>query len=232
MKLVNPWPDNRKITSPFGYRIHPITKKRTLHRGVDVAGRFPVTSAGDGIVEHIGYSPNGGGHVVIIGHGSGIWSVYYHGRTATKLNRGQRVSAGEFIYESGSTGVSTGDHLHFEIRKGSRAWGNQVDPEPYLTNGAGPGAAEIQVNGRLDRATIQKWQDVLKANGYDPGMVDGRMGPRTVKAIQKSVRVRADGVLGPVTKMAVENKVGMRMDGEWDRLDISAIQRQLNRGEW
>ena len=233
MKLQNPWPADRRVTSPYGYRIHPITKKRTLHRGVDVAGRFPVTAAGDGTVDHIGYSAKGGGHVVIIGHGSGIWSVYYHGRTATALRKGQRVSAGDFIYESGSTGASTGDHLHFEIRKGSRAWGSQVDPMPYLDgNGAGPGASEIQVNGRLDRATIAKWQAVLQAKGFEPGMVDGRMGPRTVKAIQKSSGVRADGVLGPVTRMAVEKKLGLRGDGEWDREDISAIQRQLNRGEW
>lgn len=233
MKLQNPWPADRRVTSPYGYRIHPITKKRTLHRGVDVAGRFPVTAAGDGTVDHIGYSAKGGGHVVIIGHGSGIWSVYYHGRTATALRKGQRVSAGDFIYESGSTGASTGDHLHFEIRKGSRAWGSQVDPMPYLDgNGAGPGASEIQVNGRLDRATIAKWQAVLQAKGFEPGMVDGRMGPRTVKAIQRSAGVRSDGVLGPVTRMAVEKKLGLRGDGEWDREDISAIQRQLNRGEW
>lgn len=233
MRLQNPWPADRRVTSPFGPRRHPISgKPATLHRGVDVAGRFPVTAAGDGTVDHIGYSQNGGGHVVIIGHGSGIWSVYYHGRTVTKLKKGQRVSAGEFIYESGSTGASTGDHLHFEIRKGSRAWGNQVDPMPYLEKGAGPGEAETAVNGRLDRATIRKWQTVLQAKGYEPGMVDGRLGPRTIKAIQRSARVRADGVLGPVTRMAVEMKLGLRGDGEWDREDISAIQRQLNRGEW
>ena len=109
-RLRNPWPEGYTINkrSPYGWRIHPITKKRALHRGVDVAGRFPVTAAGDGTVDHIGFSRNGGGHVVIIGHGSGIWSVYYHGRTATKLRKGQRVDAGQFIYESGSTGASTG----------------------------------------------------------------------------------------------------------------------------
>ena len=48
----------------------------------------------------------------------------------------------------------------------------------------------------------------------------------------RSAGVRADGVLGPVTRMAVEKKLGLRGDGEWDREDISAIQRQLNRGEW
>lgn len=233
MKLQNPWPSSRKVTSPYGYRIHPITKKKTLHRGVDVAGRFEVTSAGAGVVEHIAYSPNGGGHVVIINHGSGIWSVYYHGRTATTLRKGQRVDAGAFIYESGSTGMSTGDHLHFEIRKGSRAWGNQVDPMPYLEgNGAGPGAGEIQVNGRLDRATIRKWQEVLKAAGFDPGMADGRMGPRTVSAIQKSVNVRPTGVLGPETMKAVQRKLGVKDDGDWGRITISALQRELNRGQW
>lgn len=230
MKLTNPWPKGYRITSPFGYRIHPITKVRTLHRGADVAGRFPVTAAEEGDVVHIGWSPKGGGHVVILKHGTKLYTVYYHGRTKTGLRKGQRVETGTFIYDSGSTGSSTGDHLHFEVRT-SRVWGSQVDPELYLSDST-PTGGPISVNGRLDRATIRRWQELLKEAGHNLGLVDGRMGPRTTKAIQASVGVRADGIMGPVTRAAVQKYVGVREDGVWGRLTISAIQRRLNTGQW
>lgn len=231
MKLQKPWPDNKRITSPFGYRIHPITGGRKLHRGVDVAGRFPVTAAEEGDIVHVGWSPKGGGHVVIIKHGTRLYTVYYHGRTKTALRKGQRVEAGTFIYDSGTTGASTGDHLHFEVRT-SRAWGTQVDPELYLEKGASVTGRPLTVNGRLDRATIRRWQELLKEGGHNVGLIDGKMGPRTITGIQKSVNVRPDGNLGVVTRKAVQRKLGVREDGVWGRLTISALQRQLNKGEW
>lgn len=130
MKLSKPWPADRHIRSPFGYRIHPISGRRKLHRGVDVGGSFPVHCAGDGVVAHVGYSAKGGGHVVIVKH-DGIFTVYYHGAHATEWKKGQQINRGDFIYQSGTTGASTGDHLHFEVRT-ARAWGSQVDPVPYL----------------------------------------------------------------------------------------------------
>lgn len=235
MKLQNPWPSGKRVNSGYGPRRHPITgKPGVMHRGVDVSGRYQVTSAGDGIVHSKGFNAKGGGHWVKIDHGSGVYSVYYHGRAATKLNKGDRVEAGTFIYESGSTGASTGDHLHFEIRKGpgAPAWGTDVDPMPYLQGGAGPGSQPVQPNGRLDRATITRLQELLKKAGHNPGMIDGRMGPRTIKALQASVGVRADGVLGPVTRAAVQRHVGVKETGEWDRETIGAIQRHLNGGRW
>jgi hypothetical protein len=238
MKLVNPWPAGKRVTSPYGPRRHPITgKPGVMHRGVDVAGRFPVTSAGEGIVHSKGYNAKGGGHWLKIDHGSGIYSIYYHGRSASELKKGDRVQAGTFIYESGSTGLSTGDHLHFEIRTRSKsptapAWGSDVDPMPYLQGGSGPGSQPTRPTGRLDRATIQRWQELLKQAGQNPGVIDGRIGPRTIKAIQASVGVRADGVLGPVTRGAVQRHIGVRETGEWDRETIGALQRHLNRGRW
>lgn len=233
MKLQNPWPADKRVTSPYGPRRHPISgKPGVMHRGVDVAGRFPVTAAGDGVVVHIGWSPRGGGHVVIIDHGSGVHSVYYHGRTKTELKKGQRVDAGAFIYESGSTGASTGDHLHFEIRKPTRAWGQDVDPMPYLQDGAGPGSSEIRVTGRLDRDTIRRWQELLNKQGQNAGMVDGRMGERTIKAIQQSVGVRPSGTMGSVTIEAIQRYLGEKIDGVMGRMTISAIQRKLNSGRW
>ena len=107
MKLQNPWPAGYSINknSPFGYRIHPISKKKKFHNGVDVGGTFPVTAAADGVVSKIGWSPKGGGHTVLIDHGD-IVTVYYHGAHKTRLRKGQRVQAGDFIYTSGTTGAA------------------------------------------------------------------------------------------------------------------------------
>jgi murein DD-endopeptidase MepM/ murein hydrolase activator NlpD len=132
-RLVNPWPEGRTINarSPYGYRVHPITGKRTFHHGVDVAGVFPVTAAADGVVQHIGWNATGGGNTVLINHGD-IVTVYYHGRERTKLKVGQQVKAGQFIYTSGSTGSSTGAHLHFEVRRPGGRWGDTMNPEDFL----------------------------------------------------------------------------------------------------
>ena len=135
MKLQNPWPEGYKINarSPFGWRRHPISGKKKFHNGVDVAGSFPVTAAADGVVSKIGWSPRGGGHTVLIDHGE-IVTVYYHGAHRTALKKGQKVSTGDFIYTAGSTGASTGDHLHFEVRNRGGRWGDVLDPELFLVD--------------------------------------------------------------------------------------------------
>lgn len=132
-RLQNPWPKGFSINakSPYGYRIHPITRQRTFHQGVDVAGSFPVTVPADGKVLKVGWSPSGGGHTVLIDHGD-IVTVYYHGKTKTGLKVGQQVKAGDFIYTAGSTGSSTGNHLHFEVRRPGGKWGDTLDPELFL----------------------------------------------------------------------------------------------------
>ena len=228
MRLQNPWPADRSInkSSGYGWRTHPISGKRAFHRGVDVAGSFPVTAAGDGVVGHIGFSRTGGGHVVGIDHGS-VWTFYYHGAHATWLRVGQRVEAGDAIYWSGNTGASTGAHLHFEVRR-SKRWGNTLDPVPYLAGGA-PVAAN-KVSGRLDKTTWKQWQTALKAHGYR-GRIDGIPGKMTYKAIQQWVGVTADGKIGPNTRKAVQAKLGVKADGKWGKLTISALQRKLNTGK-
>ena len=237
MRLVNPWPDNRRITGPRGMRRHPVTGEMKMHRGIDIAGTFPVTSAGDGVVHSKGFNARGGGHWAKIDHGSRIYSVYYHGREATKLNKGDRVSAGDFIYTSGSTGMSTGPHLHFEIRKGSPAWGADVDPLPYLEGGAGPGAGDLPINGKLDRATIRKWQDALKDKWRYRGRIDGVFGPLTWKAIQESVKPHGyrgpiDGVPGANTYKALQTKLGRPATGRITSEDVRILQDLLNRGAY
>jgi murein DD-endopeptidase MepM/ murein hydrolase activator NlpD len=109
------------ITSPFGYRIHPITGAKKLHSGTDfgVPCGTPIRAAGDGIVVTSGWT-GGYGNRVVISHGKikgdSIASTYNH-NTKLKVHDGQKVKKGQVISYSGTTGASTGCHLHFEIMK-------------------------------------------------------------------------------------------------------------------
>ena len=253
MKIYNPAP-GRKTTSPYGPRKHPITGEyNKMHHGIDYGGTFDVLAAQDGIIEHVGYSANGGGHVVIIKHASDFYTVYYHGRERTKFNVGDRIKAGEKVYTSGSTGASTGPHLHFEVRTPTRAWGRTADPARYMVDGKPPednsdivpsiGGPEnfysgLKVDGRLGRRTWRAWQEVLKNKYGYQGIVDGKPGPMTWKAIQKSSGSKQDGIPGPNTRKAVQRRLkalkeyGGRIDGVWGKGTISALQRALNAGKY
>lgn len=110
-----PVPGHHRITSPFGYRIHPILKYRKLHTGVDIGAPngTPVVSAGSGTVIASRFM-SGYGNCIMIDHGGKV-TVYGH-LSSRAVSPGQSVSAGETIGYVGSTGMSTGAHLHFEVR--------------------------------------------------------------------------------------------------------------------
>jgi len=122
------WPVVGWISSTYGWRTHPITGKRHLHSGIDIAAaagtkvrataRGKVTLAG----EYGGY-----GLTVIIDHGTGISTLYAHNQQLF-VSQGQMVEKGDIIAAVGSTGVSTGPHLHYEVRLN----GEPVNPYPYL----------------------------------------------------------------------------------------------------
>lgn len=120
--------ERRVITSPFGYRNHPFTGNWELHRGTDyrAAMNSSVFSCGDGTVLSTGELADYGKYI-IISHRNGYTSLYGH-LDRILVRRNQRVLEGEIIAESGNTGISTGPHLHFEIRKN----GSPVDPENLL----------------------------------------------------------------------------------------------------
>jgi hypothetical protein len=197
---------------------------------VDVAGSFPVTAAADGVIGHIGFSRTGGEHVVGIDHGS-IWTFYYHGAYATEFRKGDRVQAGDVIYQSGTTGASTGVHLHFEVRKRGGRWGNTLDPVPFL-NGAAVVVkpALLKVDGRMGRNTWKAFQTALTNAGFPLGRIDGRPGRMTYTAIQKWAGAEPDGVWGPLSRKSVQAKLGVKPDGVWGRITVSALQRALNDG--
>jgi len=114
------------VSSPFGWRIHPIFHTRRLHTGVDLAAPegTPVYAAGDGVVERAGWS-SGYGRFVMIRHVNGYETAYGHlSRIADVTQVGAAVRQGQVIAYVGHTGFATGPHLHFEIRIN----GNFVDP--------------------------------------------------------------------------------------------------------
>ncbi|MFV0524704.1 MAG: M23 family metallopeptidase [Acidimicrobiales bacterium] len=121
-------PLNAPITSNFGYRVHPVYGTRKLHSGTDFGapGGTPIAAIGDGVV--ISAARRGGyGNTVIIDHGGGITSLYAHMR-GYATSTGANVSRGDIIGYVGTTGTSTGNHLHLEIRVN----GTATNPLPYL----------------------------------------------------------------------------------------------------
>jgi murein DD-endopeptidase MepM/ murein hydrolase activator NlpD len=118
------------ISSNFGYRTHPIYNTVRLHAGTDLAGGcgIPIYAARGGQVVYAGW--NGGyGNFILINHGGGITTGYAHIATGKTFVRfGEQVSTGTHIANVGSTGGSTGCHLHFEVRDGGRA----INPVPFM----------------------------------------------------------------------------------------------------
>ncbi|CEN22624.1 MAG: M23 family metallopeptidase [Paeniclostridium sp.] len=111
------WPVNgfNEISSPFGYRIHPITKEKKLHKGIDIPANYGVNilSTDYGVVTFSGVK-NGYGNVVYIEHFDGKVSIYGH-NSENIVKEGDIVEKGQPIAKIGSTGISTGNHVHFEL---------------------------------------------------------------------------------------------------------------------
>jgi len=122
------WPTSGPITSPFGWRTHPIFGTERFHSGIDIGADYgdSVVAADSGVVMTSGWL-GGYGNAVIIDHGNGISTLYAH-NSELLVEEGARVRKGQLISRVGSTGYSTGPHLHFEVRQN----GSPVSPMNYL----------------------------------------------------------------------------------------------------
>ena len=120
-------PSNGYVTSKFGMRTHPITGRRRLHGGIDIGGGGSIVAAKSGVVEIATYSSSYG-YYVRIDHGGGMKSLYAHMTSNLAVSPGQTVSAGQRIGTMGTTGSSTGVHLHFEIFQN----GTKINPNNII----------------------------------------------------------------------------------------------------
>ncbi|NLL67417.1 MAG: peptidoglycan DD-metalloendopeptidase family protein [Clostridiaceae bacterium] len=128
-----PLPGYYRISSYFGMRMHPILKYNKMHGGIDIGAPSgtPIHAAASGKVICAAWRSGGSGNTVIIDHGGGITTLYFHIKNGGILvKEGQKVAAGDVIAKVGSTGLSTGPHLHFEVRKN----GTRQNPLDYVTN--------------------------------------------------------------------------------------------------
>jgi murein DD-endopeptidase MepM/ murein hydrolase activator NlpD len=123
-----PLPGYYEISDPFGWRTHPITHKQSMHTGTDIVAPAgtEIHAAGAGVVLEADWN-SAYGNMTIIDNGNGISTLYGH-QSALAVTEGQSVQANQVIGYVGSTGMSTGPHLHFEVRVG----GNPTDPLQFF----------------------------------------------------------------------------------------------------
>ncbi|MPA79566.1 M23 family metallopeptidase [Campylobacter coli] len=118
-QIPNGWPiENKGITGKFGWREHPLLQRREFHPGIDLRAAVgtPIYAPASGVVEFSGYSNNGYGYNVILLHNFGFKTVFAHMQRKDVVKAGQFVNKGQLIGYTGNTGLSTGPHLHYEVR--------------------------------------------------------------------------------------------------------------------
>lgn len=151
MVIGCPIKDKWNLTSPHGYRTHPIQKTRKFHSGIDMAGPIgtKIYSPAAGTITFIGFQAKGAGNWIRINHGGGVESKMMHLNGFRQgLKVGEKVKAGQLVAYLGTTGGSTGPHLHWGLFNGKTS----IDPAPYCKNrlqysdtgeGAGVGSAQM-----------------------------------------------------------------------------------------
>ena len=117
------------MMSPFGFRSDPFNHRAAMHPGIDLSGSYgtPIYATADGTVLRAGWNSGGYGNLVEVDHGRGITTRYGH-MSAIMVSAGQHITRGQQVGRMGSTGRSTGNHLHYEVRIDGRA----VNPIPFM----------------------------------------------------------------------------------------------------
>lgn len=230
------WPtDTKRVTSPFGWRRHPITgEAQSKHNGIDIAksGTRPILAAADGVVRR-SYTSTSYGETIMIEHtiNGDTWeTVYAHMReNSRRFKDGQRVKQGDVIGQMGDTGNSTGQHLHFELHKGglwNMAKSNAVDPEQYL---------EKDLYPQNDKSITEMAKEVIDGkhgNGHD----NRRKSLGISQSEYDKVRADVNRLVSSksITQMAEEVIAGKHGNGHENRrksLGISASEYAKVRNE-
>jgi hypothetical protein len=183
-----------KITSRFGMRKNPVSGVRKMHNGIDLVGKNSngvsctdhITAHTGGVVSAVGYNSSAG-YYVQIKVGDNTVMVYYHLKAMSSLRKGVTVKKGAVIGYMGSSGNSTGAHLHWGIKRN----GSWIDPEPYLDKDYEEGNTvdiSVKVLKRGAKgATVKALQALLIGYGYSCGNsgADGSFGAKTEEAVMK-----------------------------------------------
>ena len=220
-----------RITSNFGYRIHPISKVRKLHGGVDLVKNHndPIYAFRNGTVSFAGRNNQGFGNLVIVNEKNGYRHFYAH-LNSINVKKGQKVTTNTIIGRQGATGNVTGSHLHYEVRNKNNL---AVDPIKYINSkGDKRVVTKLKVDGYRGKATIKRWQQFLGTPQ------DGKLS-RPSLAIKKwqaflnkygNANLKVDGIEGKATIKATQKFLGTYQDGVISRPSnmVKALQRFLN----
>ena len=222
------------------------------HKGMDFIGKDYgtdyIVAIDDGVVSATGYGSSSG-YYVKVKHNNGFISLYYHlKKGSTIVKKGDKVTKGQTLGYMGSTGNSTGNHLHFGIINDK---GTYVDPKPYL-QGKEDFNNELEIDGVWGKDTTKRAQKVFgttvdgivsnqnsKYKDENPGLSissfewekkPGKGGSKLIKAIQKKVGVKQTGYIDPTTIKAMQKWLGTTQDGKVSKPSqmVKAFQKWLN----
>lgn len=241
-----------RVTSAYGWRIHPISKKRSFHGGIDLVKghQSPIYAFIAGTVLYSGVGRSGTGlggygNVVVVKDSKGYAHVYAH-LDQVRVRKGQRVSQGSIVGTQGRTGQVTGSHLHYEVRKKtspSYGWTSTpqhstVDPVNYVnkqvgTSGGGKRVVrKVTVDGYLGSETIKRTQQFFGTP------MDGKMSKPSlvIKNWQRFLnqftnrQIKVDGYFGKDSVQSLQRFFGTPEDGKLSKpsLVIKEWQKFLN----
>ena len=187
--------DRGRLTSAYGVRSHPFSKRRQMHRGIDWAAPrgTPVRAAGDGVVVAVGRLGSYG-HYLRIDHGGTIETAYAHlERYAAKLRPGRTVRQGDQIGRVGSTGRATGPHLHYEVLVAGR----QIDPLAFAPAAVAqaPESSDIAAAAGGDEFAIGGPDIDVEGDSGDAHPEQGDIAPPPREAIDASAVIWVDDLL-------------------------------------
>ncbi|MFG5131174.1 M23 family metallopeptidase [Campylobacter lari] len=147
--------EDNGVTGNFGWRHHPILNKKEFHPGIDLRAALntPIYAPANGVVEYAAYSNNGYGYSVILIHNFGFKTVYAHMMRKDVVKAGQFVKKGDLLGYTGNTGLSTGPHLHYEVRFINKL----LDPKIFID------LNKKNYEQIFDKERRVPWQSLIKA---------------------------------------------------------------------